>query len=255
MQIKNYDIEKKICETRGSIIYKTKNNKTIKVQKPGHKYIENEIKMRIFLKKVEGIPQLIDYGKYIRDNYLVYDFIPETLYKNKINDQEVKSLIYQVLTILENIHNKGIVHCDISACNILFDKEKTKFYLNDFGQAKHFSFAFNECNANKFLGCPMYCSENVHNGIDYSPRDDLLSLVYVIYYTKTYTLPWCGEQNMQTILNKKISFRQNIWKWPVNEEIRIFSNYCFHLEINQKPNYSMLKRLFIDAINQVTIET
>ena len=258
MIIKNYVIQKKICETRGSIIYKTTNNLTIKIEKSGFDYLKNEIKMRKFLEKTNGILKIQDFGLYQTERFLVYPFIEETLYKKNLSNSLIYTLAVQLITTLSTIHSKGVIHCDISVCNILYDSSSSTFYLNDFGQALQFSFAMNEKNNKGLVGCPLFCSENVHKGYDYSPRDDLISLGYVFYYLFLRKLPWGGIKNIQSIHEEKTNFREKFWSLPIPEEFKIYMNYCFHLDINERPKYTMLKQLFTDkstTTNQLAVST
>lgn len=244
MQINNYIIDKKITETKGSLIFKTQDNYTIKIEKRGFNYLENEIKIRKFLENITGIPKLVDFGNTNSCHYIVYTYVSNTLYKKKLSRFDVLNLGYQIVSILEKIHNLGIVHCDISLCNILYNTSNTIFYLNDFGQAKHFCFSMNERKQRSFVGSPMFCSENIHNGYEYSPRDDLISLVYVLFYTYHGRIPWMNLKNINEIHEEKIHFREKLWKWNVPDELKILANYCFHLKINEKPKYEKLKELF-----------
>ena len=92
-------------------------------------------------------------------------------------------------------------------------------------------------------------------GYDYAPRDDFISLSYVLIYSIKNILPWSGKKNMTQIYLKKKTFRENIWEYDfIPNEIKIFSNYCFHLKINERPNYEILKKLFTDR-NELSIHT
>lgn len=244
MIIKNYIVQKKICETRGSIIYKTINNLTIKIEKTGFDYLRNEIKMRKFLEKINGVLKIQDFGIHQTERFFVYPFIEETLYKRVLSNSLIYTMANQMITTLSLVHSKGVIHCDISVCNILYDSKSSIFYLNDFGQAKHFSFAMNEKNNKALVGCPLFCSENVHKGYDYSPRDDLISLGYVFCYLFLKKLPWGGIKNIQYIQEEKRKFREKFWNLPIPEEFKIYMNYCYHLDINERPKYTMLEQLF-----------
>jgi len=252
MLIKNYTIQKKICETRGSIVYKTTNDLTIKIEKTGFDYLKNEIKMRKFLEKIDGVLKIKDFGVHQNERFLVYPFIEETLYKKVLSESLIYTLAQQLITTVSLIHSKGVIHCDISVCNILYDNIHHCFYLNDFGQAKQFSFAMNEKNNEPLVGCPLFCSENVHKGYDYSPRDDLISLGYVFFYLFLRKLPWGGIKNIQYIHEEKRKFREKFWNLPIPEEFKIYMNYCFHLNINERPKYTMLKQLFTNKTTTTT---
>ena len=254
MIIKNYKIEKKICETRGSIIYKTDQNTTIKIEKSGFTYLENEIKIRKYLEKTNGILKILDFGSFKTNRFIVYNYVQECLFKKTMELPQIYNLANQMLDIIENIHNKGIVHCDISVCNIQYDRDNNIFYLNDFGQARHYTFAINEQKNRPLLGSPMFCSENIHNKYDYSPRDDLISLTYVLISMTIGKLPWYGNKEIKIIHEEKINFREKMWRYNIPEELKIFANYCFNLEINEKPNYTVVKKLFVND-KQLTIPT
>lgn len=255
MLFKNHRIERKLTETKSSTVYKTDENKIIKVEKPGFTYLKNEIKIRKLLEKNDGILSILDFGVCQTERYIVYRYIEKTLYKNILPISEVYSLALEMIKIIETIHSQGIMHCDISAANILYDTKNRTFFLNDFGHSKHITFCMDEKNTGNMLGCPLFCSENIHMGYDYAPRDDFISLAYVLIYSIKNILPWSGKKNMAQIYLQKKTFRENIWEYDfIPHEIKIFSNYCFHLKINERPNYEILKKLFTDR-NELSIQT
>ena len=57
----------------------------------------------------------------------------------KIELEEVKLYIANLLSALEHIHKLGIIHRDIKPSNFLYDRENKKFSLVDFGLAQHAS--------------------------------------------------------------------------------------------------------------------
>lgn len=265
--LEKYDIQQKLCETGSSLIYKAyfpnKDNIVIvKVEKiTNNTYLLNETKIRKFLQGTYGISPLIDYGLFQTKRFIVYPHMEKTLQKIWMKEDEVFECAYQLLSILQDIHGKGVVHCDISTRNILVNNNgsKKQYYLNDFGQSQHFSYGLQEKRKEGLKGCPMFCSCHVHEGADYSPRDDLISLGFVLVYCFKKGLSWCGINNCKDIFEKKQEFKENFWNEEIPQDLKIYINYCFHLGINEKPNYKMLRELFFQKLssadNEINIGT
>ena len=257
-----YIVNEKLCETSFSVIYKSRSKKentdhTIKIEKTPNssEYLLNETKIRKLLDEHHGILPILDYGIYKSRRFIIYSFIDSTLYKKKLDSTTLFSCAFQLIETLESIHSQGILHCDISATNILFNTQMTKFYLSDFGQSKHYNFILNNSVKCYMHGCPLFCSENVHNGLEYSFRDDMISLGYLLYYCNEGKLPWCGLNTHREILHQKEKFRERYWGLQIPKELKIFFNYCFHLEINSRPEYNLLKKLFQCKQKQIEIQT
>jgi serine/threonine protein kinase len=262
----NFLVKEKICETSYSIVYKsvdkvTNRTMVIKMERQTNgtshqsdNYLRNETKIRKFLEHVNGIPKITDYGVYKSRRYIVYPYLPSTLYNMRLSIPQLFNCGKQLLDIVSNIHKTGIVHCDISPMNVFCNQERNRFYLSDFGQARHFSFALSN-NREKMVGCPMFCSLNVHHGHEYSYRDDLISIGYLLYYCHRGRMPWSGMKTCREISESKELFRKKYGSLGIPEELKIYLNYCFHLGINTIPEYEMLQKLFVDNIKQLEIET
>ena len=76
------------------------------------------------------------------------------------------------------------------------------------------------------------------------PRDDLISLGYLLFYCATGSLPWSGMKTCREIKERKIEFIDEYWNANIPQEVKIFLNYSFHLGMNEKPDYSILVKLF-----------
>ena len=255
MSLKKYKIDKKIFESKCSIIYKTQDCKIIKIEKPGFNYLKNELKIRQFLAgNDDWILPIIDHGISKNERFIIYNYIENTICSQPMNIDKLHHLGYEMISIMEYIHKKGIVHCDISTKNILYDNNK--FYLNDFGHAKHITFCIDENQGKSMVGCPLFCSEYIHAGIDYAPRDDFISFAYVLVYAINNSLPWSGKNNLNSIYQEKKKFSKNILHISsIPYEIKAFCNYCFHLKLNQQPNYAILKKLFTSSNKEISIHT
>lgn len=98
------------------------------------------------LKQLTGhpqIPQFIDRFEEHREFYLVQEYIPGhplsaelPLSKGCVkrwNETQVLELFSQILPILDYIHQKGIIHCDLKPNNIIRRSPDDRLFLIDFG--------------------------------------------------------------------------------------------------------------------------
>jgi serine/threonine protein kinase len=240
----------KIIQTTSSVVYKAQDeisNKdlAVKVERnQGSKTLLNEIKIANFLEDCPGIVKLIDYGFYENKRFLVYPFLSRSLYNTVLSRKDLHKCAKQMIKTLELIHAKGIVHCDISSRNVLYSSTRKDYYLNDFGQSRHYDYTLEDAKTTELVGSPTYCSHHIHKYYEYMPRDDLISLGYLLYYCATGSLPWCGLKTCREIKEKKIEFMDEYWNSSIPQEVKIFLNYSFHLGMNEKPDYSILVKLF-----------
>lgn len=103
-----------------------------------------------------------------------------------------------MLSILQQIHGRHIIHRDMKPDNFLFHPETLDLYLVDFGLAKSFTDKkglHNPVSNNAaFRGTYKFCSVNTHKGLEQSRRDDLESLCYVLIYIQK------GSQDEQSLI-------------------------------------------------------
>jgi casein kinase 1 len=104
-----------------------------------------------------------------------------------------------VLTALQHVHNFGFVHRDLKPENLLWRRRPDadpldRVYLIDFGLCKRVVDPKGnhiEQRDNKYLvGTPQYAAHRAHTGLELTRRDDIESLVYVLVFLFTGTLPW-----------------------------------------------------------------
>lgn len=92
---------------------------------------------------VEGLAAVKDYFKENGTAYIVMEYLSgptlqeyEKEHKGKISEKQAEILLEPVINALAYIHSIGIVHCDISPDNLIFNKEG-QLKLIDFGAAKN----------------------------------------------------------------------------------------------------------------------
>jgi serine/threonine protein kinase len=262
--IKQYEILHQIGIGSFGVVYKGKNIRTddyvaIKTQ-PINDYqlLKHESSVYYYLNRTDGIPQLKWFGK--DDNYY---YMVIQLFGNSLNDlirkeislslQLTLSIGIQILKILSNIHEKGVVHRDIKPDNFLFEigiDTSSKIYLIDFGLCK--SYVNREKKhiqmkkINGLIGSKNYASLNSHNHYELSRRDDLESLCYILLYLYNGKLLW---ENIEDE-NKIIQLKQNISSGPTI--ILELLKYVRNLKFTEKPNYQYIIDKFLQFLTFYT---
>jgi serine/threonine protein kinase len=99
------------------------------------RYIRHEVKILKALRGCKHIVQLLDY-KISRKGYIKYERLDKNLYqvRDSLNHDDIKNITNQLLEALQEMHSRGVVHCDLKPENIMFDSSGV-LKLIDFGNA------------------------------------------------------------------------------------------------------------------------
>ena len=123
-------------------------------------------------------------------------------------------------------------------------------YLIDFGLSKEFRDP-NTCrhipykNGLGFTGSALFASINSHLGLELGRRDDLESLVYILFYFLWGSLPWQGLGHKGGAIwesKEGITTHDSFLGLPV--ELCMFFEHSRSLPFNGKPNYNHFCNLF-----------
>lgn len=175
-----------------------------------------------------------------KDNTVEFMYDLDDLFRNKIkiriDNHFINHVAIKSLQCLQTYHNKGYVHSDIKPLVFLVDSSNVK--LLNFESYKPFTYDTDKIiqkyesvyhikkevlyeskylndiykyskNKHVFIGDTMYASHYTHDGYEQTPRDDLISLSYVLLYLKYGCLPWSfvecrnDEQDKLLIRNMK----------------------------------------------------
>ena len=229
--------------------------------------LEQEAYILCYLKG-EGIPYIKSYGYSGDYNVLVMELLGKSLEKlfeekgSKLSLKTVCMLGIQMISRLEYIHNKHILHRDIKPDNFIIgiDINSYKVYLIDFGLSKkyrssrtlqHIKYSENK----KLIGTARYASINALAGIEQGRRDDMEALSYVLIYFLRGSLPWQGlrinkkEDRYKKILEKKKIVNSKELCIGLPNQFSDFVDYCRLLKFDEEPNYEFLKGLLIQVMN------
>ena len=231
----------------------------------GQNLLETEATIMSYLKG-PNIPQIKSFGYSGDYNILVMQLLGRSLEElfNKRQKFSIKTtalLAYQMITVLQYIHDKHIIHRDIKPDNFVMgiNKQNAVLYLLDFGLAKKYRSSktleqYPYIKKKKLTGTARYASIHALEEMEQSRRDDLESVGYVLMYFLRGGLPWQGlkikskEDRYKKILDKKkeTSSEQLCKGFP--EEFKDFLEYAKNLEYTEEPKYEKYKNKFYNLV-------
>ncbi|KHJ41895.1 hypothetical protein D918_07944 [Trichuris suis] len=168
----------------------------------------------------------------------------------------VATIGYQCVETIRDLHNKGIVHCDIKTSNFAIGvgAKRSTIYMYDFGLCRRFCDSTGRIYPTRkrpqFRGTLTYASVNVQSGHDVSRGDDLRSLFYMIYELLKGTLPWSLETTSTGILRSKIKNDIENMTTDLPVPINQMGHLVFKIRFDETPDYNALLNMFRAAMIQ-----
>ena len=271
-----YKSIKKLGEGSFGKVYKAEYNGENYAIKMEHKtkeqgLLELEATIMSYLKG-PNIPYIKSYGYSGDFNVLVMQLLDKSL-EDLINkystfsSKTVAMLGYQMVNILQYIHDRHIIHRDIKPDNFVMGakEDNAKLYILDFGLAKKYrsSRTLIQCpyiKKKKLTGTARYASIHALEAYEQSRRDDLESVGYVLMYFLRGNLPWQGlkvrskEDRYKKILErKKETSSEDLCKnYP--HEFFEYVDYTRNLEYEENPDYDFLRQKFKDVLKGLNEE-
>ena len=161
-----------------------------------------------------------------------------------------------MLSIIEFLHSRNIIHRDVKPDNFLMGRgtKKHQVYVIDFGLSKFYRdqrtglhIPYKE--GKSLTGTPRFASINTHLGIEQSRRDDIEALGYILVYFMKGNLPWTGikaknvQEKYEKIKEKKISTSLDTLCQGLDNSFKVFIQYARDLKFEDRPDYSYLKNI------------
>jgi casein kinase 1 len=221
-----------------------------------------EYKIYKILQGGYGFPTIYKYTTESNFNILVMDLLGDSIEKLFNKAQKHFSLLTclmivdQILTRLEYMHSKNLLHRDIKPDNFLIGKGKkaNTIYAIDFGLSKKYRESKTGLHipyrdGKELTGTARYASINTHLGIEQSRRDDIESLGYMMIYLMKGRLPWQGMVNSNPkkkyddIKKLKIDVKLPDLCRDLPKECIKFIQYARDMKFEDKPNYKYLREL------------
>ena len=230
--------------------------------------LENEAYLMSYLHG-PGLPFIKSYGFSSKYYILIMELmgksledIFESFVVKKMSTRCVCNIGYQILEILEYIHNKHVIHRDIKPDNFVIGRKNKKkyIYILDFGLSKKYRSSktlkhYQILKHKNLTGTARYASINALNGLTQSRRDDLEGMGYVLMYFLLGKLPWQGihakneEERYRKIMEKKINTLPEELCKGFPYQFTEYIKYTRNLEYEQDPDYDYLRNLFVNVLN------
>jgi serine/threonine protein kinase len=216
------------------------------------KLLKNESVIYQYLKGCVGVPSVRWFGRDGANYYMVINLLGESLRSIKdrsgyLSLSTVLKIGINMITLLETIHNKGLVHRDIKPENFLLgpNNDMDHIHIIDFGFCR--SYLLNgshghipQKKTNGIIGSLTYASLNAHARTELSRRDDMESLGYVLINLYLGTLPW--QDNLAGMIEEAkrlITTREGVP--PVFKK---YLQYVRSLKFEEAPDYAKLIKSF-----------
>lgn len=133
----------------------------------------------------------------------IFDYIDK---HGRLPEPEARCKFWQIIHAVDYCHNKGIVHRDLKAENLLLD-ENMNIKIADFGFGNFFRPGM---ELSTYCGSPPYAAPEVFEGKKYcGPEIDIWSLGVVLYVLVCGILPFDGE-TLHILRDRVISGRFRI---------------------------------------------
>tara|TARA_B100001121_G_C18660021_1_gene608382 strand:- start:71 stop:937 length:867 start_codon:yes stop_codon:yes gene_type:complete len=227
--------------------------------------LKHEANILQYLNKVSFVPKLRRFGYYNEKVCMIMDLYNESLETikeryGKFSTKDAIILMHDLLGKIKVMHKMKIIHRDIKPENFLLCRQSNDIKIIDFGlskkyvsKGKHIEYK----TGKNIVGTSRYISINVHNGIEASRRDDLISLGYMLIWLQRSRLPWQGiKHSDETIrLNqvKRLKCVITVKDLCKNIESNVFTDYLnavMKLKFDEEPDYDALIRMFLQELRR-----
>jgi serine/threonine protein kinase len=259
------------CVVHNAYMKSTGEEVAVKVEKSSDKIslLLREAKIMEHLQGIEGVPLLHKFGTRGDTNYMVMQKLHCTLSQLRkqglLKSDEVLRRGEHLMTTIEQIHKRGIIHQDLQPANLMTASDLSTSYFIDFGLATSVS------NQRSYrprvvgmIGTPSYASLNSLLGLEQDFRDDLEALGYIFARLIVGKLPWeeySRSGNLSGLKAAKFNTAVSAICQGCPDELIHYFNYVRRLQFKDVPDYHYLRTLLqfsgqkVQIARQMTVNT
>jgi len=243
----------------GQVTKATYNDKSYAIKCGTKELIKYEIQIYKQLRSISNISTIYDVFETNNKMYMVMDLYTMTLKDYKLQNcdqlnyvEHTITMLGELIAIIKLIHENNIIHRDLKPTNICLDTSYN-LYIIDFGLSKMYKSGTihnSETQIKSLIGSVNFSSLNVINLIEPSRRDDIESLLYILFYLlldnscyNIYTsLDVSNKKNIDILLmflqdkNNSILNKKSINYTTLDKLFK----YIRRLKYNQVPNYDYI---------------
>jgi serine/threonine protein kinase len=231
--------------------------------------LKHECKILYYLndRGIQNVPQVEWWGTINLDGVLhralVIPMLDMTLAAGRHRTTTTTELVRDMIRILYQVHEAGVVHRDIKPQNFMLRDDVV--FLIDFGLSSVYVNAeFRghlpaKPDQEHILGTPKYVSLHVHDGKDASRRDDLISVGYVwLFLLLGGKLPWDSVESSSSSSSSFPSHhirhdanverrrqKQQLSRVVLHSPLGKYLEAVYRLEFDERPPYANLIDLVV----------
>lgn len=226
-----------------------------------------------------GFPKAKAFGCTLKQDYLVMEKLGPNL--GTLSDDHIHFSIssvaaigFQLIDRIEEVHAKGLLHLDIKPENILIGLSPERYnviHLIDFGFAMRYREqneslqseldASQEHLENKipFVGTTPFASRHRHRGSQFSRRDDLESIAYILIYLYKGILPWMKKVSHRDDVSDRLATAEEKERITPEElcdgmpsQMSDFVYLVREHQYGEEPKYDFLRQLMVEQLEGTT---
>lgn len=243
----------------GQVTKATYNDKSYAIKCGAKDLIKYEIQIYKQLRTISNISTIYDVFETNNKMYMVMDLYTMTLKDYKLQNcdqlnyvEHTITMLGELIAIIKLIHENNIIHRDLKPTNICLDTSYN-LYIIDFGLSKIYkngTIHNSETQIKSLIGSVNFSSLNVINLIEPSRRDDIESLLYILFYLlldkSCYSIYSNLDVNNKKNIDILLMFLQDKNNSILNNKSINYSTldklfkYIRRLKYNQVPNYDYI---------------
>lgn len=238
-------------QTKGARnIYTMKILRKLKLNKVDYEAMRREVQVMQLVVNHKNIGQYVESGENHEYVYIIMDYIPNKDLKTYIRSikfsvepEIIKSIAQDLLDLIKNFNQMGIIHRDIKADNIIFNPINHKITLIDFGLSR--VIGDGEKIYNEPFGTLGYAAPEILLGEKYDSSIDLFSIGVLIYLLYFGVLPFEDDDDeiiYQNCLDCKVNYFGKEGKIISFLSSVLVKNAKKRSSINALLNHSWLKK-------------